>query len=89
MSFPEGRGYLSHCPHCLRPVILAHCYGLKHRISTKAVPFKDAVTLSKYWGTVLNIWIGETQIWVADWHYTYGRPSRGHLFIQHRCRVWR
>jgi hypothetical protein len=88
MRFQEGRAWFSRCPRCERPVLEAHVEGLKLRLSTKAIPTKDAAILSKYLRIVTNIWVGETQLYVTAWFGMYGPPDRGRLYIQHICNAW-
>lgn len=85
MRFTEGRAWVVGCPRCDHPVLEAHCEGVKVRLSTKSVPLKDAMVLSKYSRILCNVHIGVTQLYVSAWHGSYGRPSRGRIYMQHIC----
>lgn len=88
MRYQDGRAWIIGCPRCSRPIVEAHIDGLKWRVSRHAVPYKDAVVLSKYLRPVLNIWAGINVIYATGWFYTSGRPSKGHLFVTHHCGAW-
>lgn len=83
--FTEGRAWLSQCPvlSCESPVIEAHVNGLTLRLSTKAIPLKDALIFQKYERIVINVWKGPTQFWATAWSRDQKTVLKGHLFIQH------
>lgn len=85
MRYTEGRAWLSKCenPKCEMPIIEAHVDGLKLRLDTKAIPFKDADIFQKYERIVINIWKTPQQFMAVAWFRDLGRPIKGHLFIQH------
>ena len=57
--------------------------GLKLRLDTKAVPWKDALILGKYDRLLVNIWKGPTQLWAVAWFHWNDKPERGHVYTQH------
>jgi hypothetical protein len=83
--FTEGRAWLAKCPlsSCESPVIEAHVNGLILRLSTKAIPLKDALIFQKYERIVINVWKGPTQLWATAWHRDQKTVDKGHLYIQH------
>lgn len=83
MRYTEGRAWIDTCAGCEAPIIEAHVNGLKTRLSTKAVPYKDALVLSKYTWITVNVWIGPTQLWANPWHWDLGKPLKGHIYIPH------
>lgn len=85
MRFTEGRAWFSVCPvsSCEIPVIEAHVDGLKLRLDTKAVPFKDASVLGKYDRLLVNVWVGATQLWATCWFSWLGKPDKGRIYTQH------
>jgi hypothetical protein len=89
VRFTEGRAWIDRCPRCERPIIEAHVDGMKLRFSTRAVPYADAVVLSRYTRIVVNVWIGITQLWVGAWHHMSERPSKGRLYALHSCGAWK
>lgn len=88
MRYEEGRAWIVGCPVCLIPIVEAHVDGLKLRLSTKAVPIRDAFVIQKYSGIVINIWKGPTQFWATAWFKEQGPVDKGHLFIQHSHHAW-
>jgi hypothetical protein len=85
MRFTEGRAWIVKCdfPPCEHPIIEAHVYGLKLRLSTKAIPYKDALVVQKYERIVVNIWKGALQLYATAWFKEEGPVKRGHLYVQH------
>jgi len=83
--YTEGRAWISKCenPRCESPVIEAHVYGTKIRLSTKAVPLRDAEVIQKYQGIVINVWKGPTQLWATPWFRDQGAVLKGRLYIPH------
>ncbi len=87
MRYTDGRAWIEKCPkgHCEAPVIEAHVDGLITRLSVKSVPFKDAAIFSKYGRTIVNVWVGPTQLWANVWFHTLGEPLKGRLYLPHIC----
>lgn len=88
MRFQEGRAWITGCPVCDIPVIEAHVYGVKLRLSTKAISYKDAYVIQKYNGIVINIWKTPFQFMATAWFKDQGTVDKGHLFIEHRHKAW-
>lgn len=88
MRFEEGRAWIEGCPVCLIPIIEAHVNGMKYRLSTKAIPVKDAIVLSKYRRSVINIWKTPLQFVATAWFWDYKTVDKGHLFIEHIHQAW-
>lgn len=84
MSFSKPEAFMGRCPRCEEPILHVHC-GTKERVSRFAVPYRDAVVLSKYDRCVWNVWVGQTQLYVTPWHYTHGKPTKGRIYIAHFC----
>lgn len=83
--YTEGRAWLSKCPvlSCEEPIIEAHVDGLILRLSTKAIPLKDALVFQKYERIVINVWKGPTQLWATAWFRDQKTVDKGHLYVQH------
>lgn len=88
MRFTEGRAWIMGCPTCDIAVIEAHVYGVKLRLSTKAISLNDASVIQKYNGIVINIWKGPTQLWATPWFKEQGPVDKGHLYIEHKHKAW-
>lgn len=85
MRYQDGRAWIVGCPRCFVPVVEVHLDGIRIRMSRHAVPLADAVVLSKYFRIVANVWDGVERLYAASWHWTTGKPSRGHLYVTHVC----
>jgi hypothetical protein len=89
MRYTEGRAWISMCPRplCESPVIEAHVDGIILRLSTKAIPLKDALIFQKYERIVINVWKTPTQLRATAWFRDLGPVDRGHLYVQHVCKA--
>lgn len=87
MRYTEGRAWLSMCPRplCEHPVIEAHVDGIVLRLSTKAIPLKDATILQKHATIVINVWKTPLQLMATAWFKEQGAVDKGHLYVQHIC----
>jgi hypothetical protein len=98
--FPEGWAYVGHCNLCDTPIVLSYVGGLKLKIDPVSVPHSDALVLRKYWDIILNLWPDyhtkyrlntaeqPVRFYAIQWS-AQGRPSKGRLYIQHKCRIKR
>lgn len=83
--YEDGRAWLDKCPvaSCESPVIEAHVNGMITRLSTKAIPLKDALVFQKYKRIVINVWKDHLQLTAVAWHADQLTVDKGHLYIQH------
>jgi hypothetical protein len=89
MRYTEGRGWISMCPRplCESPVIEAHVNGVVLRLSTKAIPLKDALIFQKYERIVINVWKTPLQLMANAWVKEFKDVDKGHLYVQHICKA--
>lgn len=85
--YQDGTAFISRCPKelCAAPTIMAHTYGVKLDLSTKSIPYRDALVFQKYERIVVNVWVGPTKLWAVPWFRSEGRPDKGRLYIRHIC----
>lgn len=85
----NARAFIGNCPKCDEPVVLANDNGLKATLSRFSIPYAHGQVLRKYKLMVWNIWHGAyISLYAVPW-ISSGRPSRGRLYVEHVCHLWR
>lgn len=85
---------IEHCPNCGAYVVEGEIAGCPYRLSRFSVPYREALVLAKYGHSLINLWAVPSpvarlrRLEAADWLPPL-RPSKGRLYAEHICSVWR